>query len=75
MTRAMVTINKVWPWIKRRARGGAQADGMAMNLGRPAAKEAATHLELDSDPTKLIGVAVVAMHALISRICIVHGQD
>ena len=48
---------------------------MAMNLGGPAAKEAATHLELDSDPTKLIGVAVVAMHALISRICIVHGQN
>lgn len=36
----------------------AQADvGVAMNLGTPAAKEAANLIDLDSDPTKLIEVS------------------
>ena len=46
----------------------AQADvGVAMNLGTPAAKEAANLIDLDSDPTKLIEVVMVGKQLLISR--------
>jgi K+-transporting ATPase ATPase B chain len=46
----------------------AQADvGVAMNLGTPAAHEAANLIDLDSDPTKLIEVVMVGKQMLISR--------
>lgn len=46
----------------------AQADvGVAMNLGTPAAKEAANLVDLDSDPTKLIEIVMVGKQLLISR--------
>jgi K+-transporting ATPase ATPase B chain len=46
----------------------AQADvGVAMNTGTPAAKEAGTLIDLDSDPTKLIEIVLVGKQLLISR--------
>ena len=46
----------------------AQADvGVAMNSGTAAAKEAGNMVDLDSDPTKLIGVVEVGKQMLITR--------
>jgi potassium-transporting ATPase ATP-binding subunit len=46
----------------------AQADvGVAMNSGTSAAKEAGNMVDLDSDPTKLIGVVEVGKQMLITR--------
>ena len=46
----------------------AQADvGVAMNTGTAAAKEAGNMVDLDSDPTKLIGVVEVGKQMLITR--------
>ena len=46
----------------------AQADvGLAMNSGTQAAKEAASMVDLDSDPTKLIEVVVIGKQLLITR--------
>ena len=46
----------------------AQADvGLAMNTGTQAAKEAGNMVDLDSNPTKLIGVVEVAKQLLITR--------
>ncbi|MEJ2861387.1 potassium-transporting ATPase subunit KdpB [Actinomycetospora flava] len=46
----------------------AQADvGVAMNSGTTAAKEAGNMVDLDSDPTKLIGVVEVGKQMLITR--------
>mgnify|MGYP000306520125 CR=1 FL=1 len=46
----------------------AQADvGVAMNSGTAAAKEAGNMVDLDSDPTKLIGVVAVGKQMLITR--------
>ncbi|MBI3172069.1 MAG: HAD-IC family P-type ATPase, partial [Hydrocarboniphaga effusa] len=46
----------------------AQSDvGVAMNIGTPAAHEAANLIDLDSDPTKLIEVVLVGKQMLISR--------
>ena len=46
----------------------AQADvGMAMNSGTPAAKEAGNMVDLDSDPTKLLGVVEVGKQMLVTR--------
>ena len=46
----------------------AQADvGLAMNIGTAAAKEAGNMLDLDSNPTKLIEVAMIGKQLLITR--------
>jgi potassium-transporting ATPase ATP-binding subunit len=46
----------------------AQADvGVAMNSGTAAAKEAGNMVDLDSDPTKLIGVVEVGKQMLVTR--------
>ncbi len=46
----------------------AQADvGVAMNSGTTAAKEAGTMVDLDSDPTKLIGIVEVGKQLLVTR--------
>jgi potassium-transporting ATPase ATP-binding subunit len=46
----------------------AQADvGVAMNSGTVAAKEAGNMVDLDSDPTKLIGVVEVGKQMLVTR--------
>jgi K+-transporting ATPase ATPase B chain len=46
----------------------AQADvGVAMNSGTTAAKEAGNMVDLDSDPTKLIGVVEVGKQMLVTR--------
>jgi K+-transporting ATPase ATPase B chain len=46
----------------------AQADvGVAMNSGTQAAKEAATMVDLDSDPTKLIEVVEIGKQLLMTR--------
>ncbi|MEJ2871035.1 potassium-transporting ATPase subunit KdpB [Actinomycetospora sp. OC33-EN08] len=46
----------------------AQADvGVAMNTGTSAAKEAGSMVDLDSDPTKLIGIVEVGKQLLVTR--------
>ncbi|MCD2195241.1 potassium-transporting ATPase subunit KdpB [Actinomycetospora endophytica] len=46
----------------------AQADvGVAMNSGTTAAKEAGNMVDLDSDPTKLIGVVEIGKQMLVTR--------
>ncbi|HZM79729.1 MAG TPA: potassium-transporting ATPase subunit KdpB [Candidatus Limnocylindrales bacterium] len=46
----------------------AQADvGVAMNTGTSAAKEAGNMVDLDSDPTKLIGIVEIGKQLLITR--------
>jgi potassium-transporting ATPase ATP-binding subunit len=46
----------------------AQADvGVAMNTGTTAAKEAGSMVDLDSDPTKLIGIVEVGKQLLVTR--------
>jgi potassium-transporting ATPase ATP-binding subunit len=46
----------------------AQADvGVAMNSGTAAAKEAGNMVDLDSDPTKLIGVVEIGKQMLVTR--------
>ncbi len=46
----------------------AQADlGLAMNTGAPAAKDAGNMLDLDSNPTKLIEIAMIGRQSLITR--------
>jgi len=46
----------------------AQADvGVAMNTGTSAAKEAGNMVDLDSDPTKLIGIVRIGKQLLITR--------